>query len=195
MKHRFVLLAPTLLLGMTLSLGAQATELTYDHRVAGDRALTIQLGPIFPQAFQTFSGSFAPANLSLGGTLGLDLDFYLDGNWRLGGGLKGKATFSPNGSTLFMVPITFHGSYEFKVYPFSFPVGLGAGMVFTNFRTDTSFDPVLMPSVGAFWNQSSSWSFGLTANEWVVFQPFYAKPEDGRIGYFADLTLSAIYHF
>ncbi len=178
-----------------LPLGAQATELKYDHRVAGDRSLTIQLGPLFPMAFQSFSGSFAPTNLSLGGTLGIDLDFYLNDTVRLGGGLRGKATSSPNSATLFMVPITFRATWELKVYPFSFPMGMGAGFSFTNFRTETSFDPMLMPTIGAYWNMSSSWSFGLDASQWIVFQPFYSKPEDGRIAYFTDLTLGAIYHF
>jgi hypothetical protein len=183
------------LLAGTFSAVAQASELKYDHRVAGDRALTIQLGAVFPEAFQTFSGSFAPANLTVGATLGIDLDFYLDENWRLGGGLKGKASWTPNAATLFMVPVTFRATYEFKYYPFSFPVGLGAGVCFTSLRSASSFDPVLMPTAGAYWNMSSSWSFGGNVSQWIVFQPFYSKVSDSRIGYFTDLTLAAVYHF
>ena len=182
-----------------LPLGAQATELKYDHRVAGDRSLTIHLGPVFPETFQTFSGSFAATNLSLGATLGIDLDFYLNDVFRLGGGLRGKATFSPNNFTLFMVPITFRATWELKYYPFSFPVGVAGGFSFTNYRSQTSFDPILMPMVGAYWNMSSSWSFGLDASQWIVFQPYYSggsvPTSDSRIAYFADLTLGAIYHF
>ena len=197
-------LIPTLALAIFLGAGAlplaaQATELKYDHRVAGDRSMTIQLGPLFPLAFQTFSGTFAPANLSVGGTMGIDLDFYLDDTFRLGGGLRGKATFSPNASTLFMVPITFRATWELKAYPFSFPVGVGAGFSYANYRTQTSFDPILMPTAGAYWNISSSWSFGVDASEWIVFQPYYAggsvPTSDSRIAHFVDLTLGAIYHF
>jgi len=195
---RFVLVT-ALLSAATLPLTAQATELKYDHRVAGDRTLTIQLGPLFPILFQKFDGSTAPANLGVGGTLGIDLDFYLNDSVRLGGGLRGKATFSPNNFTLFMVPITFRATWEAKINHFSFPMGLGAGFSFTNFRTDTSFDPILMPTIGAYYNMSSSWSFGLDASEWIVFQPYYqggtVPTGDGRIAYFADLTLGAIYHF
>lgn len=190
------LLLPFLILTVgTAGLWAQADELKYDHRVAGDRALTIHMGPVFPEAFQSFTGSIAGSNLTVGGTLGIDLDFYLNDGFTLGGGLKGKASFSPNGNTLFMVPITFRTGYEFKAYPFSFPVSLAAGFSFTNYLTDTSFDPLLIPSVGAYWNMNSSWSFGLDTSQWIVFQPFYSKPSDGRIGYFADLTVGAIYHF
>lgn len=195
------LIPAALLLGGTLPLAAQATELKYDHRVAGDRSLTIQMGPLFPLFFQSFDGSSADTNLSLGGTMGIDLDFYLSDTVRLGGGLRGKATSSPNNSTLFMVPITFRATWEPKVNHFSFPMGLGAGFCFTNFRTDTSFDPILMPTFGAYWNMTSSWSFGADVSQWIVFQPVYPganglpKASDGRIAYFADLTIGAIYHF
>jgi len=183
----------------TFPLAAQATDLTYDHRVQGDRSLTIQMGPIFPLAFQTWAGSFSPTNLSLGGTLGIDLDFYLDDTFRLGGGLRGMAAVGPNDYTLFIVPITLRATWEFRYYPFSFPVGIGAGFSFTNYRTQTSFDPILMPTAGAYWNMSSSWSFGLDASPWIIFQDYLPggtiPASDSRIAYFWDITLGAIYHF
>lgn len=195
--------AGVFLLAAVLGAGAQAADLRYDHRVTGDRSLTIQLGPLQPLAFQSFSGGFAKTNLSTGGTLGIDLDFYLNDTVRLGGGLRGKATLSPNNSTLFMVPITFRATWDLKATLFglaaSFPVGLGAGFSFTNFRTSTSFDPILMPTAGAYWNMSSSWSFGLDTSVWAVFQPYFAggtvPSGDSRIAWFTDLTLGAIYHF
>lgn len=193
------LLFCALALGATIPLTAQATELKYDHRVAGDRALTIHLGPVFPLAFQKFGGSLAATNLSVGGTLGIDLDFYLNDQLRLGAGLRGKATSSPNNATLFMVPITFRAIWEPKIDHFSFPMGMGMGFSFTNLRTATSFDPILMPTVGAYWNMTSSWSFGVDVSQWMVFQPYYTggaiPTSDSRIAYFADLTLGAIYHF
>ena len=194
-------LSPTLAAALffvvgVLPLGAQATELKYDHRVAGDRSLTIQLGPIFPEAFQTFQGAWESTHLTPGATLGIDLDFYLNDTLRLGAGLRGKATFSPNSSTLFMVPITFRATWDLQYNHFSFPVGLGAGFSFTNYRTSTSFDPILMPTAGVYWNMTSSWSFGMDASQWIVVQPYFGSlASDSRIAYFADLTLGAIYHF
>ncbi len=182
-----------------LPLSAQATELTYDHHVAGDRSLTIQLGPMFPLAFQTWGGKTAPTNLTIGGTLGVDLDFYLNDNLRLGAGLGGMASTGPNNFTLFLVPITLRATWEFKIYPFSFPVGLGAGFSFTNYQTSTSFDPILIPTAGAYWNVTPSWSFGLDASPWILFQSYLPggsiPASDSRIAYFADVTLGAIYHF
>jgi hypothetical protein len=183
-----------------LPLTAQSNDLTYDHRVAGDRALTVLVGPFFPEAFQTFGGKFASSNLFVvGGTLGLGLDFYLDEHWSLGGQLRGSAAFSPNDNTLFMVPVTFRATYEFKSYPFSFPVSLGAGICFTSYLTSTNLDFIATPSVGAYWNMSSSWSFGILATQWIVAEPYLGggtvPSSDGRIGYFIDPSLSAIYHF
>jgi len=201
------LLLVLFLVAGTLPLGAQATELNYDHRVPGDRSLTIQFGPTFPQGFQSFDGKLSSSNLiganmwgiAVGGNLGIDLDFYLTDSFRLGGGLRGMAALGPNDYTLFIVPITFRASWEFKLYPFSFPVGLGAGFSFVNYQSQTSFSPTLAPTVGAYWNMSSSWSFGLGATEWIIFQPYFAggsvPPSDSRIGYFSDVTLGAIYHF
>jgi hypothetical protein len=183
-----------------IPLSAQASDLTYDHRVEGDRALTVMIGPFFPQAFQTFTGSFSSSNLfAVGGTLGLGLDFYLDEHWSMGVALRGSAAFGVNGDTLFMVPVTFRSTYEFKSYPFSFPVGMGAGINFTSYKTSTNLDFIFQPSVGAFWNMSSSWSFGITATEWIVLEPYLyggsVPSSDGRIGYFVDPSVSAIYHF
>lgn len=184
----------------TLPLTAQATELTYDHRVAGDRALTVLIGPVLPEAFQTFGGSFAPTNLyAVGGTLGLNLDFYLDEHWSLGGSLRGNATFSPNSNTLFLVPVTFRANYEFQFFPFSFPVGMGAGICFTTYLDSTNLDFILMPTAGAYWNMSSSWSFGISVTQWMVFEPYSGggsvPSSDSRIAYFLDPSLAAIYHF
>jgi len=182
-----------------LPAAAQADELHYDHRVQGDRSLTIQLGPMIPTANQTFTGSFRPSNLSVGGTMGIDLDFYLNEGFRLGGGLRGMAVSGVNADTLFIVPITFRATYELKVYPFSFPIGAGVGFSFTNHKTETSFDPTLIPTIGAFYNLNSSWSFGATYSEWIIFQPFFSSgaldQDQSRIGYFTDLTVGAIYHF
>jgi hypothetical protein len=182
-----------------LPLSAQTTDLRYDTRVLGDRSLTIQLGPAFPLAFQTWAGQFGGTNLTLGGTLGIDLDFYLNDSLRLGAGLQGLVSSGPNSDTLFLVPITIRAIWEFRLYPFSFPVGLGAGFCFTNYESSTSFDPVLMPTAGAYWNMNSSWSFGLDVSPWIIFQDYLPggtiPASDSRIGYFFNTTLGAIYHF
>lgn len=183
-----------------LPLTAQADDMTYDHRVAGDRALTVMVGPFIPEAFEPFGGKFASTNLFwTGATLGLGLDFYLDEHWSLGGTLKGSVGFSPNNNTLFLVPVTFRATYEFKAYPFSFPVSMGAGINFTSYLTSTNLDYIVTPSVGAFWNMSSSWSFGIEATQWIVLEPYLGggsvPSSDGRVGYFFDPSLSAIYHF
>ena len=183
----------------TLPLAAQASELTYDHRVAGDRSLTIQLGPLFPLAFQDWGGKTGGTNLTLGGSLAVDLDFYLDDTLRLGAGLHGMASTGPNGFTLFLVPITFRATWEFKLYPFSFPVGIGAGFSFTNYQQATSFDPILMPTAGAYWNVTPAWSFGIDSSPWIIFQSYLPggtiPSSESRIAYFVDVTLGAIYHF
>lgn len=196
----FATLSIALWIGIgTFPLAAQATELSYDHRVQGDRSLTIQMGPVIPLAFSTWAGQFGATNLTLGGTLGIDLDFYMDDTFRVGGGLRGMAAVGPNDNTLFIVPITLRATWELRMYPFSFPVGVGAGFSFTNYESKTSFDPTIIPTAGAYWNMSSSWSFGLDASPWIIFQDYLpggsVPASDSRIGFFSDITLGAIYHF
>jgi hypothetical protein len=187
-----------LLLSLAPALVAQETALTFDHRVAGDRAMTIQMGPVLPLFYQSLSGAFTETKLTPGGSLGLDVDFYLDGTLRLGGGIKGMAAFSPSGHTLFVVPLMFRTTWEFRTFPWSFPVGFSAGVAFTSYNQHTWMDPFLMPTAGAYWNLNPSWSFGVDASYWWMADLYFGNPipaSDSRLANFLDLALGAVYHF
>ncbi len=194
----FFVLFISLLAGGVTSLFAQAEVLTYDHRVPGDRSMTIDLGPSFPLFIQDFSGNIGPTNLSLGANIGLDIQFYLTNNFKLGGELKGFAAGDPNNNLLFMVPITLKADYEFDFFPFTIPVGLGAGICFNNYLASTNINPVLSPTTGFYWNANTSWSFGVNLAYWMVFDLYSGNPiptSQDRIGNFLESNLAAVYHF
>ena len=197
MKHALLPLAALWALFSLTPAAAQDQVLTFDHRVAGDRAMTIRMGPQLPLFFQKLDGSVELTQLTPGGTLGLDVDFYLNDNLRLGGALKGMASFGPNGHTLFVVPLMFRTTWEFKTFPWSFPVGFATGLAFTSYLNHTWLDPFLQPTAGAYWNVSSSWSFGADLSYWLLADLYYGTPAvtESRLGNFADLSLGAIYHF
>ncbi|NNM66684.1 MAG: hypothetical protein HKM06_01600 [Spirochaetales bacterium] len=177
---------------------AETQAYLYDHRLPGDRSLTLEIGPTFPLFFQQFSGPTASTNLSVGANLGLDIDIYMTENFRLGGELRGIAAVSPNNNVLFMVPLTFKATYDFNFSPFTVPVGLGAGACFTNYLSATNIEPILTPSVGAYWNVNSSWSVGLNLDYLLDFQLYFGNPipsSESRIGNFLETDASAIYHF
>ncbi len=187
MKQQFLVLVFLVSGGLAGSgLAAQDQVLTFDHRVAGDRVMTIQMGPMLPLAIQKLTGALAPANLTPGGTLGFAVDVYLNDTFRLGGGLRGSAAFGPNGRTLFMVPLLFRSTWELKTFPWSFPVGMTAGGVFTSYRDETHFDAFLAPTAGAYWNWNPSWLFPSATTPPIT---------DSRLAHFLDLTAGAVYHF
>ena len=198
-KLRFVFVSLILFVaGGATSLFAQAAALTYDHRVPGDRSMTIALGPTFPLFIQDFAGNVGPTNLTLGANIGLDIQFYLTNNFKLGGELKGFAAGDPNNNLLFMVPITVKGDYEFDFFPFTIPVGLGAGICFNNYLSSTNINPVLAPTTGFFWNANTSWSFGANLTYWLIFDLYSGNPiptSQDRIGNFLESNIAAIYHF
>ena len=176
---------------------AQDQVLTFDHRVAGDRAMTLQMGPILPLFFQSLAGTISATHLTPGGSLAIDVDFYLDDNLRLGGGIKGMAAFGINNHTLFMVPLMFRTTWELKSFPWSFPVGFGTGFAFTSYLNHSWLDPFIQPTAGAYWNVSPSWSFGVDLSYWLLADLYFGTPpaSESRLGNFAELSLGSIYHF
>lgn len=173
----------------------------FDQRVLGDRVLNINLGTNLPLFFQDLSGNTSPANLSLGGLLGLDLEFYLNNNVRIGGTLRGTFSGTPNANLLFLVPILFRGTYEFKLWPFSFPVTLGAGINFSAFKEALQVDFAAQIGGAAYYNVSSQWGFGLNVFYLWVPQIYGAsssytiKESDSRFGNFLEISLGASFHF
>jgi hypothetical protein len=195
-KHALIVLVALAL--SCPALAAQDQVLSFDHRVVGDRAMTIEMGPVLPLYSQSFTGTLLPANLTPGGSLGLDVDFYLNDLFRLGGGIRGMAAFGPNGHTLFVVPLMFRATWELKSFPWSFPVGFSTGVALTSYNSHSWIDPFVVPSAGVLWNMSPSWSFGLTASEWLLAD-LYNGPSpaatDSRLLHVFDLSLAAVYHF
>jgi hypothetical protein len=55
----------------------------------------------------------------------------------------------------------------------------------------------MKPSVGAYWQYDSNWSFGLRAAWWLDFQPTtkYQSADQARAGNFLSITPGMFYHF
>lgn len=199
------LLAVPTLLCLSLSLAAQDIEavpiFAFDQRNPGDRALTLGMGTDIALFYQDLNFNTTSANLSLGGFLALDLDFYLNNNWLLGGRVRGSFNATPNGNLLFLVPILFKGTYEFKFWPFSTPVWLGAGVTFVSFKQALEVNPTFQLGSGLYYHMSSQWGFGLNVNYLWILQLYtdsgwHSIPtSQSRMAHFLDLGLSAVFHF
>lgn len=164
----------------------------------GDQMFLINAGLNIPLFFQSESGSTAATHLSLGGLGSLEVDFFLNNNLTVGGEFGGNFSFSPNGRTLFLVPVTAKVSWIFHVYPFDFPVFFGSGVDFMRLGNELFVGPIVMPGAGAYWNFTAKWSFGLRAVYWWVPEIYLGTsppPSRSRFGNFLELSLSALYHF
>jgi hypothetical protein len=173
----------------------------FDQRSLGDRALNLSLGTVIPLFYQDLNSNVSSANLSLGGVLALDLDFYLTNNWLLGGRIRGSFQATPNGNLLFTVPILVKGTYEIKFWPFSVPLWLGAGLSFVSFKQALEVNPTLQLGSGFYYHMSSQWGFGLNLNYLWIAQLYFQSDSHSipwshsRLGNFLDVGLSAVFHF
>lgn len=173
-----------------------------EYHTMGDQVFGINAGLFIPLFFNNpslswgDSDAFNPTNLSVGGHGSLYYGAYVNNNIILGMEVGAIFSNSPNSHNFYMIPITVKGSYEFQFLNnlISVPVSLGAGINMTSYLDNFHVEMILKPGVGAYWNHSSSWSFGLNTSYWWVPQ-LYKDGSKNRIGNFMDVSLSAVYHF
>ena len=111
--------------------------------------------------------------------------------------LGGSFARSPNKESLFILPITAKATYLLNVSRFEIPFSLGVGMSIVRYRTWSHIDFIMKPSLGAYWQYNSNWSFGLRATWWLDFQPTtdYQSSYQARAGNFLSITPGMYYHF
>jgi len=164
----------------------------------GDQMLSLNIGAIYPLFYTGGPGGVEDANLTVGGTGHLQWSGFLNNNIAIGGEFGGMFAFSPNGNTLFMIPLAARFTYFLRSYPFEFPLSLAAGINFSRFEESFKTDPILIPGIGFYWNYTTEWAFGLDMRWWWVPQ-IYTGPtppsEDTRFGNFLSSTLSVMYRF
>jgi hypothetical protein len=162
----------------------------------GQQTISISAGLFIPLFFQSFNGQLSGStNLSLGGTGTLQWGIHLDNHWLVGLEVAGIFSQSVQKNFLYQVPITVRGSYIFHVFPFEFPVFLGAGMDIVKYREQAHINFILKPGFSSLWKYNLSWGFGLNAVYWWVPQPWSPDPSWGRMGNFLEVTLTAQYSF
>lgn len=199
------IVAALLIVNLTALFSQQEIEavpiFAFDQRNLGDKALTLGLGTNIALFYQDLAFNSYPPNLSLGGFLALDLDFYLNNNWLLGGRVRGSFNATPNGNIIFLVPILFKGTYEIKFWPFSVPFWLGGGITFVSFKQAFEVNPALQFGSGIYYHVSSQWGFGLNINYLWIAQVYSGNEAAGigtdqsRFANFLDIGLSAVFHF
>lgn len=164
----------------------------------GDQRMTLDLGAQIPLAFTGGADGAASTQLSLGALGRLSWGAFLSNDATVGVAIQGSFAFSPNRNALFMIPITGFGTWTFRAHPLEFPVSLELGVNASRYGDLLKWDPVVAPSVGAYWNYSTEWAFGATVRYFLVPQ-WYGGPEpaatESRVGHFLTTSLGVLYRF
>lgn len=200
---RFIL---AVLLTATLTAGAfaqteppasdlPAADFNANPYVRGEQTLSFSLGTFFPITFvNLYAGGTADTNLKIGAGFGISYSYVVAPGFSVGGEIEGATCGTTAESSFFMVPFTAKASWYFVKMPFEIVPSVSAGLAIVRYEGYTNFNPILKGGAAFLWRQSSSWSFGLDAQAWTVWQFYGDMPEDNRLGIFLDTRLTAVYH-
>ncbi|MFP3041770.1 hypothetical protein LQZ19_08095 [Treponema primitia] len=156
----------------------------------GDKIFGISVGALFPLFFVGESG-ILPNNVNIGGTLALSFSYFFNSHLFLGGELGGMFASTIGENNVFIVPMGLRVGYQFILGRFEVPISLMVGFAPQIYLEEDYFGFFAKPSVSLFWRFNPDWSFGLNTAWWLVPQ-WAARTVYGN---FAELTISAQYHF
>jgi len=163
--------------------------------VRGEQTLSFSLGPFVPISFiDLYAGGGNATNLNVGAGFGISYSYVLSTGFSVGGEISGATCSTTAESSFFMVPFTAKAAWYLVKMPFEIVPSVSAGLAIVRYNSYTHFDPIVKAGAAFLWRQSSSWSFGLDAQAWTVWQFYADNPADNRLGVFLDARLTAVYH-
>jgi hypothetical protein len=161
--------------------------------VLGDKNFIISMGLLIPAYFGGGGIENNRHGLSLGGTMSLAFNFFLNQNTFAGGEISGSFSATRGGNMLYIIPFGVRLGYQFLFGRFEFPVSLLIGAAGESYLEKGYLGLFLKPGASAFWRFNPEWSFGLNVNWWFV--PQWPNNNLTVYGNFLELTLAARYHF
>jgi hypothetical protein len=162
--------------------------------VRGDQTFAITVGAGFPLSFITKSGHVLDNNVNTGGIGSLSYNYFLSPHFALGGELGGFFGGTLGGNMMYIIPFGLRATWQFLLGSFEFPVSLLVGGASQNYLGKDYFGFFAKPAVGTYWRFNQDWSFGVNTAWWWVPQ-MTSDSSTSVFGNFAELTLSARYHF
>ncbi len=164
----------------------------------GDQMIYIDGGMLVPLFYMDEGGNGFPTNLTLGAIASVGWNSFLSNTFSLGAELGGTFSFSPNGRTLVMIPLTGKVTYWLRFYPFEFPIYMGAGINFMKLSNYLYIGPILKPGIGAYYDITSKWAVGLNFVYWWVPEIYFGPnppASQSRFGNFLEISASGVFHF
>lgn len=171
-----------------------ASVYEYEPIRKGDQYISLSLGPEFSLFSITPTGINTNTKMNLGGTGEIGYSQFVNSHLALGGEINFCFHTTLGANTFFYLPILFKTTFVIVAGRFQFPVSLGLGGSFETYDSNNYFGPVIKPELGAYFQYSSEWSFGVNAGYTLVPQ-WYVDESDNRTGNFLGITAGFRYHF
>lgn len=167
----------------------------YEPIRKGDQLITVHLGAVVP-LFNTGGdiGFTKKTNMNVGGLGTIGFSQFINNRIALGGEVSFAFNTTLGDNLYFYIPMMFTTSYETVFDRIRVPVSLGVGFAFQTYNSINYFGPLIRPKVGAYYQYSPSWSFGLAA-EWSTIFQFYKESKNNRINNMANILVGMRYHF
>lgn len=171
-----------------------ASVYEYEPIRKGDQYISLSAGPEFALFYIAPSGINTATKLNLGGMFEIGYSQFITSHLALGGEINFGFHSTLGENIYFYLPLLFKTTYVFIAGRFQFPVSLGVGGAFETYDSKNYFGPVLKPEIGAYYQYSNEWSFGITAGYTMVPQ-WYTNSSYNRTGNFLGINAGFRYHF
>ncbi|PKL26565.1 MAG: hypothetical protein CVV47_01130 [Spirochaetae bacterium HGW-Spirochaetae-3] len=175
---------------------APAIALTgYTAFERGDGILSLSLGVAIPLGFYNPGEAvFEAANSTPGFAFSLSYAGFLNEKWALAGDLAGSFIGTVSDDRLFIAPLALRFIRAFPIGQFVIMPTAGAGMAISAVGDYKHVDFLFKAGSSFLWKASPDMSYGLNVFGNVIPQIMSDYPENSRVGFFLETTLSVSYH-
>jgi len=161
----------------------------------GDGILSLSLGMAVPLAFYDPNvPELVGPNSKPGFAFSLSYAGFLNERWALAGDLAGSFIGTVNDDRLFIAPLSLRLIRAFPIGQFVIMPTAGIGMAISALGEYKHIDFLFKTGSSFLWKASPDMSYGLNVYGNVIPQIMSDYPENNRIGFFLETTLSVSYH-
>ncbi len=202
---------PLTLLIVTLAIGSQsfaqeaqpsvqdgATPLAspdFSSFEKGDGILSLSIGTVVPLGFYNpNTPGFENANSTPGFAFALSYAGFLNDSWALAGDLSGGYISTVNDERLFIAPLSLRMIRAFPIGSFVIAPTAGLGIAISALGEVKHVDGLLKAGSSFYWKASSDMSYALNIFGNIIPQIMTEFPDNTRVGFFLEATLSVAYH-
>lgn len=161
----------------------------------GDGILSLSLGTVVPLGFLNPNTiGFEAANSTPGFAFALSYAGFLNESWALAGDLSGGYISTVNDDRLFIAPLSLRMIRAFPIGSFIIAPTAGLGIAISALGDVKHVDGLLKVGSSFYWKASSDMSYAINIFGNIIPQIMTEFPDNTRVGFFLEATLSVAYH-